>query len=112
MDDEGVGIAPSPKVSYRCEIDRRSIRNTNVLDLYSFYVGFTLPDSMPLPRAPVLSAEVVFLSAEPLPRGSSRQRPLDSAQPAKAPLPRATPDPLGAHVPRAQMALGRENFTN
>jgi hypothetical protein len=41
MDDEGVGIAPSPKVSYRCEIDRRSIRDTNVLDLYSFYVGFS-----------------------------------------------------------------------
>jgi hypothetical protein len=62
-------------------------------------------------RAPILSVEAVYLSAEPLPRGSSRQRPLGGGQPAKVPLPRATPDPLGAHVPIAQMALGRENFT-
>jgi hypothetical protein len=47
----------------------------------------------------LLSAQAPILSAQPLPRGSSRQRPHGTAGPAKSPLPRAKGNPPGKDVP-------------
>jgi hypothetical protein len=46
-----------------------------------------------------------MLSAQPVPRGSSRQSAPGTAGPAQAALPRATGQTLGTAVPRAHLAL-------
>jgi hypothetical protein len=46
-----------------------------------------------------------MLSAQPVPRGSSRQSAPGTARPTQAALPRATSQTLGTAVPRAHLAL-------
>jgi hypothetical protein len=51
------------------------------------------------------SAQGCMLSAQPVPRGSSRQSAPGTAGPTQAALPRATGQTLGTAVPRAHLAL-------
>jgi hypothetical protein len=49
----------------------------------------------------LLSAQARILSAQPLPRGSSRHSALSTVGPAKSYVPRAPSNPLGTSVPRS-----------
>jgi hypothetical protein len=78
---------------------------------FIFYPTFTT-GIHGIAESDVLSAQAGILSAQPLPRGSSRHSALGTVRPAKSSMPRAPPNPLGTSVPHlcreAYRALGRD----